>query len=50
MAIKLPIVPNPPPPMVVRFDAQGRPTTDQVTYETQVKAFLAAVKSAVELF
>jgi hypothetical protein len=49
MATALPIVPNPPNPTVRRFDAQGKPTEAQVTYEQQLLAFLRAVKKAVEL-
>lgn len=48
MATILPTVPNPPPPSVQRFDAQGRPTQAQVTYEVAILTFLKAVKAAVE--
>lgn len=46
--MELPPIPNPPPPQVQRFDAQGRPTEAQVVYETQLVTLLKAIKAALE--
>ena len=48
MPATLPPVPNPPPPNVQRFDGSGRPTTSQITYETDLASFLKKLKAIVE--